>query len=370
EDLKIYSANLDLFRETGGHEIRYGAELVHNALKSNGLAENIVTGERQSIVPRYPDGRYTTAGLYFSHRWELLGSRLIFSDGIRFSTVTLAARFDPQFFESDLAHVRQHSNSQNLHLGAVGSLAGGFRLNLLLSTGFRNPNIDDLGKTFETNGGDMMMPNPDLRPEQIFYREVGVTKTFGQLGFLQLNAYVSTLTDAIVARPILMHGNDSIQYRGQTYRILANTNIGKARVWGFSASSQLKWSPAWTLRGNLTYTHGKDLTNGVPLDHIPPLFGNLSLAWERGRFFAEAYLLYNGWKNVEDYSPSGEDNLNYATPKGSPAWRTWNLKAGAQLNKHLRLQAGVENLADLNYRTFASGINAGGRNFVVSVHFE
>ncbi|MBI5915509.1 MAG: TonB-dependent receptor [Bacteroidetes bacterium] len=367
ENLKIYSANMDLFKQVDGHEIRYGGELVHNSLESDGTAENIVTGSRKSIASRYPDGSYTTTGLYFSHRWELLGTKLILSDGLRFSSVSLNADFDPQFFESDLAEVNQKSNSQNMHFGVVGTLPAGFRFNLLLSTGFRNPNIDDLGKTFETNGGDLVVANPDLRPEQVFYREIGLTKTFKAQGSLQVNAYVSSLTDAIVVQPFAVGGQDSVDFMGSRFRSLANVNVDKARVWGISANGKFQVAPSWVLRGNLTYTEGRDLTNDVPLDHIPPLYGNVSVAFEKNRCFAQANFLFNGMKKLADYSPSGEDNLNYATPDGTPDWQTWNVHLGYQFTKFLRLQAGVENILDLNYRTFASGINAPGRNFVLSL---
>ncbi len=370
EDLKIYSGNLDIFKQVNGHEIRYGFEVVHNDLESNGTAENINTGQRTPIVSRYPDGSITSGGVFFSHRWELLNKQLIISDGLRFSSSRLDVNFDRNFFESDLAHVRQKSNSQNLHLGAVGNLDGGLRLNLLFSTGFRSPNIDDLGRIFETNGGDLMVANPDLRPEQIFYREAGITQKIGTFGSLQFTAYLSTLTDAIVPRPYQLGGQDSIDFMGQRFRTLANVNIGKARVWGISANLQYWIASFLKFKGTVTYTEGRDISNDVPLDHIPPFYGRAILSYERGRLFADAYALFNAWKKVEDYSPSGEDNLNYATPEGAPAWYTINFKAGYRFTKHLSLHAGVENLLDLNYRTFASGINAPGRNFVVSVHWE
>ncbi|MBK9016729.1 MAG: TonB-dependent receptor [Saprospiraceae bacterium] len=369
ESLTINSANIDLYKQASGHEIRYGAELVQNTLSSEAHSDNLESGQQKSIASRYPDGTYTTAGLYFSHRWELLDSKLILSDGLRFSSVTIDAKFDPKFYESDMAHVRQHTQSQNLHLGAVGNLTGGLRLNVLLSTGFRNPNIDDLGKTFETNGGDLMVANADLRPEQVFYREIGMTQTIGTYGFLHINAYFSSLTDAIVPRPFPLNGKDSVDFMGSRYRTLANVNVGKAKVWGIAANGKFQVSHGLILKGNITYTQGRDLTNKAPLDHIPPLFGNASLLYEKDKFFAQADFLFNGMKKLVDYSPSGEDNQQYATPDGTPDWQTYNLHLGRQLTKLLRLQLGVENIADLNYRTFASGINAPGRNVVVSLHW-
>ena len=367
EALKIYGANLDIFKQVDGHEIRYGAEYVHNRLESTATGENIVTGKRTPALSRYPDGTYTTTGVYFSHRWELLEKQLIISDGLRFSSVVTDVNFDKNYFETESTHVRQQSHSENLHLGAVAVLPAGFRFNLLMSTGFRNPNIDDLGKTFETNGNDLLIANPALRPEQIFYREAGIS-TIGGEASLSVSAYLSTLTDAIVVRPFAVNGQDSTDFNGSRYRTLANTNTGSAKVWGITANGRWKIAEGWTTRCDVTFTQGKDLTANVPLDHIVPVFGILSLLYEKKKWVAEASFLFNGRKRLEDYSPSGEDNLNYATPDGAPGWQTWNLKTSYQISKHLSLQAGIENILDLNYRTFASGINAPGRNCIVSLH--
>jgi hemoglobin/transferrin/lactoferrin receptor protein len=70
---------------------------------------------------------------------------------------------------------------------------------------------------------------------------------------------------------------------------------------------------------------------------------------------------------LEDYNPSGEDNLQYATPEGMPSWATLNLKTSVVLHPHLTLQAGIENILDRNYRYFASGFSAPGRNFILAL---
>jgi hemoglobin/transferrin/lactoferrin receptor protein len=80
--------------------------------------------------------------------------------------------------------------------------------------------------------------------------------------------------------------------------------------------------------------------------------------------------MYNGAKKLKDYSDSGEDNLNYATPEGMPAWHTLNARLGYSFNNGLALQCGVENILDTEYRVFASGISAPGRNYYVALKFN
>lgn len=79
-----------------------------------------------------------------------------------------------------------------------------------------------------------------------------------------------------------------------------------------------------SLNSSLTYTYGRLKDGDVPLDHIPPMFGKTSLKFETKKFKAEVYARYNGWKHLEDYSASGEDNLPQATVDGTPSWYTLN----------------------------------------------
>src|SRR5690606_22556748 len=103
--------------------------------------------------------------------------------------------------------------------------------------------------------------------------------------------------------------------------------------------------------------------------HIPPVFGKTSITYRQRKFMGEMYALYNGWKWLKDYSPSGEDNLQYATPEGMPGWYTLNIRAGMEF-KNVSFQAAVENILDYNYRVFASGISAPGRNFVLTLRIN
>jgi hemoglobin/transferrin/lactoferrin receptor protein len=88
-------------------------------------------------------------------------------------------------------------------------------------------------------------------------------------------------------------------------------------------------------------------------------------------------MLFNGWKRIKDFYATGEDNPQYAAPNGFiskqvipdgyPSWLTLNLKTSFQIQKHLLLQAGIENILDRNYRYFASGFSAPGRNIIIAL---
>ena len=103
------------------------------------------------------------------------------------------------------------------------------------------------------------------------------------------------------------------------------------------------------------------------MDHIPPVYGKSDLKWAKGNHFAQAYVLYHGWKYLEEYSRGGSDNPEEATADGTPSWWTLNLAYSKQINQLLRAQVSIENLLDVHYKTYASGISAPGRNFILSL---
>ncbi|MBC6608761.1 TonB-dependent receptor [Hymenobacter sp. BT188] len=370
EQVRVWSANLDLQKTLGRHELRYGAEGTHNRVHSTGTARNVRTGQRQAIVTRYPNGAtYATTGLYATHRWSL-SPVFSLSTGLRVSTVCLRGEFDPRFFQTDVRQIRQSSASLDGSLGLVAQLPGGFRASGLLGTAFRNPNVDDAGKTFEQNNGTLLLPNPDLRPERVRTAELELSQRIENKLHVALTSFYTQLRDALTVQPYTTpSGATTVEFNGATYATVASTNTGRARIYGLSARAQAEVGGGWSAQGSLTYTQGRDRTRRVPLDHIPPLYGRAGIGYRRRALTAEASVLFNGRKRPSEFSPSGEDNLEQATPAGALGWYTGNVRAEYRLTPRWTAQAAVENLLNQSYRQFASGISAPGRNVVLALRF-
>jgi hemoglobin/transferrin/lactoferrin receptor protein len=371
EQVRVLSTNLDALKALGPHELRYGAEVTHNWVRSVGQGRNVATGAVTRLASRYPDGAtYGTAGAYATHRWAIT-ERLVLSDGLRYSHVRVAARFDPQFFDTAFPAVRQRSSSLDGTLGLVAVLPAGLRLSAMAATGFRNPNVDDLNKTFEQLNGTLVIPNAGLRPERVVNYEAELSETVPDRLLLSVTGFLTNLRDALVVRPFATpDGRTTTVYNGQVFATVATVNTGRARIMGLAVRTQLVLPAHLRLDGSLTYTTGRDLTAQVPLDHISPVFGRGALAYQHRKLTAEGSVLFNGRKRPEDYSPTGEDNLPQATPAGALSWYTIKLRTAYQLTRRWTVQAGLENLLDRNYRVFASGISAPGRNLVLTVRFE
>jgi len=376
ETVNILSLNADFMKKIfANSELRYGVEGILNLVGSKAYNQNVVTGEiTRDAATRYPDGgdHMFNLAAYASNNWEI-SRKLIFSQGIRINYVSLGAKYTAEMMNLIKfpfnATMKQDNTAANGSLGLVYMPANGWRITTNLSTGFRAPNIDDLTKLNESNSNDQLIivPNPDLKPENAYNAEITIGKTFGETVQIEATGFYTLLTDAFVIAKFTYNGQDSILFDGNLCAVQAMQNTAKANVYGFEGSFLAQITKSLSLRSSLTYTYGHVMEEDVPLDHIPPVFGITSLKLELSRFTGECYARYNGWKRIEDYSPSGEDNETYATADGMPAWYTLNLRAGYQFNQNISFQGGFENILDKHYRNFASGISAPGRNVYITL---
>jgi len=373
ENLHIYGFNADLMKRlTEKTELNYGGEWYYNDVQSRATRNNILTGQKSYATTRYPDGgsEMNFGGLYSRLKWSA-SPRVLIIPAIRLSYVSLAARTSDALFSPFFTAVEQRNLGLNGQIGSVITLPKGWRLTPTVSSGFRAPNVDDMGKTFESNANaGLTIPNTNLRPEQTISADIGIEKSIASRIRLELNGYYTWMTDAIRLQPSRFNGQESVLFDNQPTRVLQNMNTGRARVYGLYTGVEAVIHRQLTASATFNYTIGRDMSANVPLDHIPPTFGRVSIraASADKRLNGEFFVLYNGWKRLKDYSPSGEDNLNYAIPtEGMPAWYTLNIRGSYQLGRYLEVQMALENITDVHYRVFASGISAPGRNLIIAL---
>ncbi|MCX2738890.1 TonB-dependent receptor [Pontibacter anaerobius] len=371
EQVWVHSLNADFSKKLRAHRLQYGLEATYNDVQSEADEEDIASGERRTQSSRYPDGGSSmhSVAAYLTNSWEAK-PWLVLTQGLRYTYVGLDARFkDKTYFPFLQDDVQQRHHAISGNLGAVLLPGNGWRFAILGSSGFRAPNVDDLSKVFDSTPGNVIVPNPALGPEYTYNLEVSAAKSIAERLHLEVTGYRTWLRDAITVQPFSLNGQDSILYNGDLSQVTANVNAGKAYLYGYSASLQADITNSLSLSSSLNYTYGRvqGAEGETPLDHVPPLFGRTSINLQLKRLRTEFFVLYNGVKSLEEYSPSGEDNLKYATPDGMPAWHTLNLRTAFQITPNLQFQAALENITDRYYRVFASGISAPGRNVVLTL---
>lgn len=373
ENVNVLGANIDLQHIATRHVVNFGMDAQLQSLISTAEEENIETGETEPLDTRYPDGDNSMMNIavYFSHQWRI-NDHLTLTDGARIGISSLKSTFeDTTFFKLPYREVNQNNTVYSGSIGFIHIPNDDLKFTAMLSTGFRVPNVDDLSKVFETAQGAIIVPNEDIEPEKTVTGEIGITKIYNGKTSWENTVYYTSFYDAIVTDVFTYNGQDSILYDGVLSQVLANQNKDKAYIYGFSSSFRTRLMEDFVLSLSASWTYGRVKTDSadVPLDHIPPFVARMGLNYNYKKFSTDFFINYNGWKKLKDYSNSGEDNLQYATADGMPAWFTLNWRASYQVHKLITIQAGVDNIFDTQYRTFASGINGPGRNIFGTLRF-
>ncbi len=372
ENVKVYGLLAELVKVWETQSLRIGLDGQYNDVTSTAQRYNVNSGEITTQSTRYPDGGSTmlNAALYATHFWQPgSDSEWSFSEGLRAGFSSLNASFvSREFYPFPFDAVEQNSPTFSGNLGAVWNSTEDWRVAINASTGFRVPNVDDLTKVFDSQKGSVVVPNTSLKPEKTINLDLSLTHPISDNVHWENVVWVTGFRDAIVTDVFSFNGQDSILYDGVLSRVLASQNKRKANLFGFSSILDADVFPNLAMYASFTYTKGRiGGDSQKPLDHIPPMYGKFGARWHNTRGSVEAFVLFNGKKKLEDYNLEGEDNLQYAPRTGMPAWYTANLRGAYKLSRNLTLQAGIDNIFDTNYRTFASGINAPGRNFWVTV---
>lgn len=370
ERVDVFGINADLKHYSEKNELHIGADSYTNFVTSTAERRNISTGAPSRISTRYSDGptRMSWNAVYAQHTYKI-SKAFTLNEGIRLNHVALNAVFaDTALTKFPFTAVKQDNFAVTGNIGLIYGNDKGTRVALVFSSGFRNPNVDDLSKVFDSRTGIVVVPNPGLKPEYTYNGEINFNHN-GSNWTVGGSLFTSKFTNAIVVGPFKFNGQDSIIYDGVMSRVLAAQNQANANLFGLSINASWTFAKNTTIDGVFTYTKG-DYSNAgetVPLDHVPPSYGRYGIRHTEKKWQAEFYSLFNGWKRIEDYSPSGEDNAQYATVDGMPAWMTFNLRAAVNITNTVMLQLLAENITDLNYRYFSSGFSAAGRNIVMSL---
>ena len=376
EKVNAFSATLDLEKSLGEkHALFYGAEVIYNKVNSTGEDEDITTG---SIVPgpaRYPNGaEWSSYAAFLTYHYKA-SERLAIQTGARYNHFLLNAAFDDTFYAFPFTSANINAGALTGSAGVVYSPYPTLQLSTNLSTGFRSPNVDDVGKVFDSSPGSVVIPNPDLKSEYAYNVDVSVAKTFGDVLKVDATAFYTYLDDALVRRDFTLNGQDSINYAGELSQVQAMQNAAHANVWGVQAGAEVKLPAGFGLSGRFNYQKGEEeLEDGsrAPLRHASPIFGATHFTYTRNRFKADVYAVYNGEVSNARLAPEEQEkDYMYAIDENgnpySPSWTTLNFKALYQLTDYLMVNAGVENITDQRYRPYSSGIVAPGRNFILSL---
>lgn len=379
EQVDAYSLNLDLIKRLAEeHKLFYGLEAIFNKVSSQGQLVNIQNDQVQKGPDRYPQSQWQSYAAYLNHEWEI-SKRLTSQLGFRYSHYALQADFSDNLAFYPLPFAQAELSKGNLtgQAGLVYRPREDWKLRASIGSGFRAPNVDDIGKIFDSGDGIVVVPNPDLEGEYALNYEIGLAKIFAKSFKVDLSAYYTHLDNALIRRPFELNGQDSLLYDGELSQVQAIQNAAQAKVYGFQLGLSWQINEQWRINSHTNYQDGTETTASGQQGasrHAAPWFGRSSISYQHRALKAEFYAQYSGGFTYQQLNVEERDKpFIYAQDAQgrpfSPGWHTLNLKLSYEVSNYLVLTGGVENLSNESYRPYSSGLVAAGRNFFLNARF-
>jgi hemoglobin/transferrin/lactoferrin receptor protein len=392
EQVNIFSLNLDFEKSYNKKSyFSYGIEYLNNKVNSTASLNNIVNGSFSSIATRYPDdSKWESLAGYLTYKYKS-SKDLIFHYGLRYSHIIINADLS----SNNSFHNFPFSDA-NLNAGA---LTGAFGLSWIQSdtfqwkfnvtTAFRAPNIDDIGKIFDSAPGLVVIPNPDLKPEKSFGVELGSFVSVNPKINFDFAVYYTHLYNSMIRSPFSMSVDsddpsgssiiNQIIYHGELSDIYAIQNTSKSWLYGFETGLKVNLFDNFDFKTQYNYLKGEqrdmDGAANLPVRHVSPHFGNIHFIYSKNKTKVDLFYNYNSKLSFSQLSNSERDKpYLYATDKNgnpySPSWYTLNLRTLYELDKNFQFTASIENISNKLYRPYSSGISAPGINFIFSVNYS
>lgn len=209
--------------------------------------------------------------------------------------------------------------------------SGGTRLRASLARAFKLPSFFALASPPALGG------NPDLRPEESWGGDLGISHRFHEAG-AELDVTV-----------FLQRYKDLVDFDFETF-----AHVNRSRVRAHGAEMAFTWRPPTALNAaaNLTWQEVEDAATGQPLRHRPRWSGSVRAGWQGKAGFDLAADLRFVSSSVDEQIPVPErrEVEGYALLGAAANWR---------LGRHWRLTARADNLADKSYEALIGFPGAG-----------
>ena len=375
EKVNAYSSNVDFTKKLSAvHRLNYGMESVTNQVKSSSSVENITTNATSASQSRYPNSTWFSNAIYATDQYRAT-EKLTIEAGARLNQFSLDSEFDTSFVSIPFQKIELNNLAITGSMGAVYRPSNMLVFSSNLSTGFRAPNVDDIGKFADQSDGSVIVPNQQLSAEYAYNIDLGGTAILSERLKVDLTLFYTYLNDALVRRDFTFNGSDSLFFDGENRKVEAIQNAANAQVYGAQFGLEAKLNSDFSFAQQLNFQKGEEeLENGKtsPSRHAAPLFGISKLSFQKKKFLVELSLLYADKVSFENLNVEEKEKPEiYANDSEgrpySPSWYTLNLKAQYIISKAITANLGVENLTNQRYRTYSSGIAAAGINFVSSI---
>lgn len=332
-----------------------GIEWYHDQVNSSKAQINIFTEQRLVMRGLYPDNATSSNFSIYSLHQFLLG-KFQLNTGLRYNSFTVRMQ-DTAAGVNQLGQVTIRPSSFVGNVALLYHLIPNHSIYASFSTGYRAPNIDDMGSLglvdfrFE-------IPAYSLKPEKSYHSEIGY-KMEGKKIRTSIALFYMHLKDLVnrVQIPGLQIGG---------YNVYVKENNQESYVKGSEMELAYQLSPQLEFISGISYAFGQNISKNEPMRRVPPFNGRILLKYSKQWW---NIFLENQFAGKQTRLAQGDKDDNRIPVGGTSGWSVINLYGSFQI-KSVQIQMGLGNLLNADYRTHGSGINSIGRNFSCSLKYS
>ena len=331
--------NLGGWKWTGSH----GFDIYHDKVNSNRVQ---MSDNNAPIFKRglYPDDATQLSYAFFTNH-HIEKNKFQVTLGNRIQFLSLQIPID----NGQIINIQPKAWVGNLYVSQA--ILPKLKLIYGINTGFRAPNIDDLGSLGIVDFR-YEIPNYDLKPEKSAQIQIGY-KWNGPKFNWETYTYYNRLKDIVVRKK---KGNEIID----GYPVHIKENAENGYIMGMETNFQYILGKSLQMSGSLTYTYGQNTSKNEPIRRIPPLFGYVNLQYQKDKYWARLFFQLAG---KQQRLAAGDISDNRIGPLGTPGWSVINISNGFNFKK-MDINITLQNVLDKDYKFHGSGINSVGRSLI------
>lgn len=228
-----------------------------------------------------PDADFYSAGIYAQDEFKI-SNKINLTFGGRYDFIWLhnSETVNPLYETNDgvinnspagQTIIWQAESAQNksyvFNIGMLYSLNKHSAVSFNAANSFRSPSLEERYQYIDL-GNVVRVGDPNLKSEQGYFLDFGY-RLFPNDFDLRTSIFLNSFKDLVTEEPGTYEGRNA----------LIKVNIGKALLYGFDYSINLRISESFLLKNTLSYVRGINKKNESDLPQIAPLNGTLGLRY-------------------------------------------------------------------------------------------
>lgn len=356
EKVKTWGNVVDVFsviskRWTANTGVEYYHDLVRSSKQQITVANNQMLYQRGLYPNNATSGNFSVYNLH-----HFTTGKFDIEAGLRYNSVAITIP-DTVTNVIKLGDITVKPSSLVTNVALLYHIGNNQHFYSSFSTGYRTPNIDDLGSLGLVDFR-YEIPAYDLKPEKTYNTEIGYRiinkKIQSSVAFFYMH-----LTDLITR----------VQVPGQQvggYNVYTKQNSQKSYIRGTELSFNYKITNALCVKTNASYLFGQNISAKEPMRRIPPFNGRVLLDYSKDKWGIGSAYLFAG---KQGRLAKGDIDDNRIPMGGTPGWNLLNLYGNFTI-RQLSFYVAVQNVFNEDYRTHGSGINGMGRSASLTIQIN